>query len=165
MARIDAASFIIIITIVDIGIDASYCTSRIMKHKKLLLCLVLFAYLALCTVLCSASCSTTSHFSSASSANSALERWRTNTANCLRCHKVVSLKRKSKSSLGSIQINAEHSPTFHRPSTSLKSINVLMLLFYGTLGSVMPYLPIFYKHIGANGEFSVISIFYFIGHY
>lgn len=38
-----------------------------------------------------------------------------------------------------------------RPS-SLFSINVLMLLFYGTLGSVMPYLPIFYKFIGANGK-------------
>ncbi len=137
-----------------------------MKHKKALLCLVLFAFLELCTVYCSASRSIASHFSSASSAKSALERWRKrNTVDCLRCHKVVRLKRKSKSSLGSIHINAEHSPNFNRSSTSLKSINVLMLLFYGTLGSVMPYLPIFYKHIGANGEFSILSTLYLMVHY
>lgn len=41
--------------------------------------------------------------------------------------------------------------TCPRPS-SLMSINVLMLLFYGTLGSIMPYLPIFYRKIGATGK-------------
>ena len=41
--------------------------------------------------------------------------------------------------------------TCPRPS-SLMSINVLMLLFYGTLGSIMPYLPIFYRRIGATGK-------------
>jgi hypothetical protein len=26
-----------------------------------------------------------------------------------------------------------------------------MLLFYGTLGSAMPYLPMFYKQLGVSG--------------
>jgi hypothetical protein len=47
----------------------------------------------------------------------------------------------------------EVTPKEQKLPSSIKSINILMLLFYGTLGSVMPYLPIFYKYIGANGEF------------
>jgi hypothetical protein len=38
------------------------------------------------------------------------------------------------------------------PPSSISSINILMLLFYGTLGSVMPYLPVFYRNLGVSGE-------------
>jgi hypothetical protein len=34
---------------------------------------------------------------------------------------------------------------------SLATINLLNLLFYGTLGTVLPYLPIFYRHLGVSG--------------
>lgn len=35
---------------------------------------------------------------------------------------------------------------------SLLKINTLMLLFYSTLGSVMPYFPLYYKKLGITGE-------------
>lgn len=34
--------------------------------------------------------------------------------------------------------------------SSLQTINILMLLFYGTLGAVMPYLPIYYRFLGVS---------------
>lgn len=45
-----------------------------------------------------------------------------------------------------------HTPT-HTPSLipSLLFINTLMFLFYASLGSVMPYLPIYYRQLGLNG--------------
>jgi MFS family permease len=34
------------------------------------------------------------------------------------------------------------------PPSSLGSINLLMFLFYGVLGTVLPYLPVFYSNLG-----------------
>lgn len=38
--------------------------------------------------------------------------------------------------------------------TSMIRINILTVLFYSTLGAVMPYLPVYYRHIGVSGEYS-----------
>lgn len=43
---------------------------------------------------------------------------------------------------------AEASPSPQH--SSLLSTNILMLFFYSTLGSVMPYLPIYYRYCGAS---------------
>eukprot|EP00981_Chlorochromonas_danica_P006279 scaffold1348_cov184-Ochromonas_danica.AAC.6 len=37
-----------------------------------------------------------------------------------------------------------------KPQSSLVTINCLMFLFYATLGSVMPYIPIFYRYLGVS---------------
>lgn len=42
------------------------------------------------------------------------------------------------------------------PPSSLTSINFLMVLFYATLGAVMPYLPVFYKSLGVSSKFACI---------
>lgn len=39
------------------------------------------------------------------------------------------------------------------PPSSLTSINFLMVLFYGTLGAVMPFLPVFYKSLGVSSTY------------
>lgn len=36
---------------------------------------------------------------------------------------------------------------------SMLTINLLNFLFYGTMGTVMPFLPTFYKHLGVSGKF------------
>lgn len=43
------------------------------------------------------------------------------------------------------------SPSPDSPS-SLFSINVLMFLFYGVLGTVLPYLPVFYSNLGVSAN-------------
>lgn len=43
-------------------------------------------------------------------------------------------------------------PVPFRPS-SLPKINSLMFFFYATLGSAMPFLPIYYRRIGISGEY------------
>lgn len=57
-------------------------------------------------------------------------------------------------------------PTPSAPSTGLTAAQrqsnqanlfiakLLMLLFYGSLGSVMPYLPVYYHSLGLPGEFA-----------
>ncbi len=54
------------------------------------------------------------------------------------------------SSTGSDNDKPKAKVSLIKPS-SLDSINLLMLLFYGTLGSAMPFLPIFYKQLGVSG--------------
>jgi hypothetical protein len=41
-----------------------------------------------------------------------------------------------------------------KPS-SLLTVNILMLLFYATLGSVMPYIPLFYRYLRVSGTVSI----------
>ena len=36
---------------------------------------------------------------------------------------------------------------------SMRTVNLVNLLFYGTLGSVMPYLPLFYRILGVSGNY------------
>jgi hypothetical protein len=43
----------------------------------------------------------------------------------------------------------------HPQASSLLVIRVLFLLFYGCLGSVMPYLPIYYKSLGLAGVLAI----------
>lgn len=39
-----------------------------------------------------------------------------------------------------------------KPRESLWTIKILFLLFYGSLGSVMPYLPVYYDYLGLPGR-------------
>lgn len=48
------------------------------------------------------------------------------------------------------------STTSTNDPSSLMMINILMFLFYGTLGAVMPYLPIFYRQQGVSGKLSFL---------
>jgi hypothetical protein len=41
---------------------------------------------------------------------------------------------------------------------SMLRVNTLMLLFYATLGSAMPYLPLYYKSLGVSGTFCMIYV-------
>ena len=45
--------------------------------------------------------------------------------------------------------NGNHSP----PPMSLLKIRTLFLLFYGTLGSCLPYFPVYYRAIGLDPDF------------
>ena len=36
------------------------------------------------------------------------------------------------------------------PPSSLTKINILMLMFYTTLGAAMPFIPLYYRHIGIS---------------
>lgn len=36
------------------------------------------------------------------------------------------------------------------PPSSLTKINILMFMFYTTLGAAMPFIPLYYKHIGIS---------------
>lgn len=38
----------------------------------------------------------------------------------------------------------------NQPQPSMFAINLLNFLFYGTMGTVMPFLPTFYKHLGVS---------------
>ena len=38
------------------------------------------------------------------------------------------------------------------PPSSLMKINILMLMFYSTLGAAMPYIPLYYRHIGISDK-------------
>ena len=38
------------------------------------------------------------------------------------------------------------------PPSSLAKINVLMLMFYTTLGAAMPYIPLYYRSIGLSSK-------------
>ena len=40
----------------------------------------------------------------------------------------------------------------HIPHSSLAKVNVLMLLFYSTLGAAMPFIPLWYRKLGIPGE-------------
>jgi PPP family 3-phenylpropionic acid transporter len=39
-----------------------------------------------------------------------------------------------------------------QPPSSLGKINILMLLFYSTLGAAMPFIPLYYRHIGIPND-------------
>jgi hypothetical protein len=39
-----------------------------------------------------------------------------------------------------------------KPPSSLGKINILMLLFYSTLGAAMPFIPLYYRHIGIPND-------------
>ena len=39
-----------------------------------------------------------------------------------------------------------------KPPSSLAKINILMLMFYTTLGAAMPFIPLYYRHIGLSSE-------------
>ena len=39
-----------------------------------------------------------------------------------------------------------------QPPSSLMKINILMLMFYSTLGAAMPYIPLYYRHIGISDK-------------
>ena len=41
------------------------------------------------------------------------------------------------------------------PPSSLAKINILMLMFYTTLGAAMPYIPLYYRNIGLSSKFTV----------
>lgn len=38
------------------------------------------------------------------------------------------------------------------PPSSLTKINILMLMFYTTLGAAMPFIPLYYRHIGLSSK-------------
>lgn len=38
------------------------------------------------------------------------------------------------------------------PPSSLAKINILMLMFYTTLGAAMPYIPLYYRSIGLSSK-------------
>ena len=40
------------------------------------------------------------------------------------------------------------------PPSSLAKINILMLMFYTTLGAAMPYIPLYYRNIGLSSKFT-----------
>ena len=44
------------------------------------------------------------------------------------------------------------SKTIIEPSGLIKT-NLLMLFFYSTLGSVMPFIPLYYRFIGLSGKY------------
>lgn len=37
-------------------------------------------------------------------------------------------------------------------------IRIIMLLFYATLGSLLPYLPVYYRHLGLDGKILCLSL-------
>ena len=41
------------------------------------------------------------------------------------------------------------------PPSSLAKINILMLMFYTTLGAAMPYIPLYYRNIGLSSKFII----------
>jgi hypothetical protein len=45
-----------------------------------------------------------------------------------------------------------------KPPSSLAKINILMLMFYTTLGAAMPFIPLYYRHIGLSSEKTVKMI-------
>jgi hypothetical protein len=40
------------------------------------------------------------------------------------------------------------------PPSSLTKINILMFMFYTTLGAAMPFIPLYYRHIGISSTWS-----------
>ncbi len=48
------------------------------------------------------------------------------------------------------QTNNELEIASNQPQPSMFAINLLNFLFYGTMGTVMPFLPTFYKHLGVS---------------
>ena len=48
-----------------------------------------------------------------------------------------------------------------RPS-SIAKINSLMFFFYATLGSVMPFIPVYYKQIGISGIYILFCYFAYL---
>lgn len=65
--------------------------------------------------------------------------------------KVSSKGNDESSSTNSSASVTKTSPSAESPS-SLFSINVLMFLFYGVLGTVLPYLPVFYSNLGVSAN-------------
>ena len=53
------------------------------------------------------------------------------------------------------------------PPSSLAKINILMLMFYTTLGAAMPYIPLYYRSIGLSSKWiaKLISFFLIISCY
>ena len=45
-----------------------------------------------------------------------------------------------------------------KPPSSLAKINILMLMFYTTLGAAMPFIPLYYRHIGLSSEKTVTIV-------
>jgi hypothetical protein len=43
---------------------------------------------------------------------------------------------------------------------SMLAVNTLNLLFYCSLGSVMPFLPVFYKFLGVSGTLELLGSIY-----
>lgn len=48
-----------------------------------------------------------------------------------------------------------------KPPSSLAKINILMLMFYTTLGAAMPFIPLYYRHIGLSSEMIGIHFMHF----
>ena len=58
----------------------------------------------------------------------------------------------TKASPNSILLQNTSNTSERDDSSSLLTINSMMFLFYATLGSALPYLPVYYRSIGITGQ-------------